>query len=85
MNIYTILFNDDCNDDECEIIDSYEDYKDAYDRVKKEYLKRAAEVYEEEVTNDKTIIKTSYYDDSFRDDVYDGTWMIKRNKLHLFS
>ena len=29
MYIYTILFNDDCNDDECEIIDSYEDFKDA--------------------------------------------------------
>ena len=85
MYIYTILFNDDCNDDECEIIDSYEDFKDAYARVKKEYLKRDTEVYEEEVTNDKTIIKTSYYDDSFMDDVYDGTWMIKRNKLHLFS
>ena len=83
MYIYTILFNDDCNDDECEIIDSYEDFKDAYARVKKEYLERGLEVYEEEAVNDKTTI-TTFFEDSYGEgELYYQTWTIKRNKLHL--
>ena len=81
MYIYTILFNDGFD---CQIIDSYEDFKDAYARVKKEYLERGLEVYEEEAINDKTII-TTFFEDSFGEgEHYYQTWAIKRNKLQLF-
>jgi hypothetical protein len=82
MNIYTILFNDGFD---CQIIDSYEDFKDAYARVKKEYLERGLEVYEEEAVNLSTII-TTFFEDSYGEgELYYQTWTIKRNKLQLFS